>query len=145
MHDTKAHLVFLFQVSQKVLEGRKTVKQVQDMWEGMWDRFKAVRRRQEHTGGGDGNDATESEKEESDEVKEVKHASTVKGGNAAEDLPVKPFAGMKRKRPAASSSTPRFSKRVLDRFEESQIFYIIDSVYVLVSLLIASIDVNNTN
>jgi hypothetical protein len=71
--------------------------------------FKVVRRRQEHTGGRDGDDDSDDE----DEAEEDNDGEDGKEGS--------------RKRPAKTARA-RFSKKTLDGFEESVYYRLIDNV-----------------
>ena len=95
------------QISQKLLHGKHDAESVRNMWNRYWSMFKEVRRRQEHTGGGDGDDATEDDGEDEDE-REGAHEK-------------------KRKR-AGQAKKVRYTKNVLDSFESSSFFAIIDAV-----------------
>jgi hypothetical protein len=81
----------------------------------LWDIYKAVRRRQEHTGGGDGDDATDDETDED--------------GNDDVDVDDGPEGANKRKKPK-KTARGRFSKKTLDAFEESEFYVLIDAVYI---------------
>lgn len=65
-----------------------TVKQVTNFWNGVWDRYKACRTREEHTGGGDGDEG----------------------------------------RPGVGGRERKFSDKVLDKFERSHYYQLIDAV-----------------
>jgi hypothetical protein len=69
--------------------------------------YKVVRRRQEHTGGGDGDDDTDNE----DDIEDGEE-----DGN-----------GKKGKKPT-KTARGRFSKKTLDAFEESVYYELIDAV-----------------
>ncbi|KIJ43362.1 hypothetical protein M422DRAFT_67869 [Sphaerobolus stellatus SS14] len=88
----------IYQALQKNYFPGKTVAQVRRCWNGCWDRYKAVRRRQLHTAGGDGDAKDEPEDDSAD--------------------------GKKKKRKKQKG----FSKNVLDAFEASSLFQMIDSV-----------------
>lgn len=70
--------------------------------------FKEVRRRQDHTGGGDGDDVTDHDEAEGE-------------GEANGD-------GKRKKQKKKTVKKARFTKNVLDGFEESVFYPIIDRV-----------------
>lgn len=76
----------------------------------MWAMYKLVRCREEHTGGGDGDDETDLEEGDDNDDD---------GGDDNGD-------GKKRKWPTVKRV--RFSKRVLDMFETSAFYKIINKV-----------------
>ena len=91
--------------------------QVRNYWFNQaWEKYKAVRERQEHTGGGDG-DADRSLDLDADD-------SDADGDDLAVD-------GSKPKR----TKKVQFSPQVLDNFENSRIFELIDAVYVTIIYL----------
>lgn len=98
----------MLKISQKRLDGRKNSKQVRNLWNRYWAIYKLVCRRQEHTGGGDGDDETDLEG----------------GSDQANDED----DDKKRKHKPTKHPPVRFSKRVLDSFENSVYFPIIDRV-----------------
>ncbi|KAG1732434.1 uncharacterized protein EDB91DRAFT_1349084 [Suillus paluster] len=86
-------------ISGNLLKGRVTSEQVRNFWHGQaWEKYKAVREREEHTGGGDGDE----------------------DGSDAE---CKPLSAKKRKR-----GSGEFSAKVLDEFAKSKIYQLIDAV-----------------
>lgn len=97
------------QISQKLLGGRNDVKSVGNMWTRMWALYKAVRRRQEHTGGGDGDQDTGSDDDGDDGEDEDEHGDKTK----------------KRKK---TKTKERFTKSVMDNFESSVFFQVLDDV-----------------
>ena len=64
----------LLQIAQRLLNNKKTAEQVRNLWNRNWDLYKAVRHRQEHTGGGDGDDESDDKEDEGhvDEVEKQK-------------------------------------------------------------------------
>lgn len=99
------------QISQKLLGGRNDVKSVANMWTRMWALYKAVRRRQEHTGGGDGDQETGPEDDGDDGEDED-------GDEASE----------KTKKRKKAKTKERFTKSVMDTFESSMFFQVLDDV-----------------
>lgn len=124
----KTLTLFILQISQKLLEGRKSQKQVAQLWSSQWDKYKAVRRRQQHTGGGDGDESDGDSESDPENVTEA--ALTVGKGETADlDLGHNCKPAMKRKRTTPSmKKSGRFSHKVLDKFEQSEVYKIIDGV-----------------
>ena len=83
-------------------------------WYRLWDCYKACRRREEHTGGGDGNavDVTEVESVPSEGEIETKGKKT--GGNSKHAGPM--------------NTRGQFSMHVLDMFAMSRCYQMIDEV-----------------
>lgn len=119
------------------MEGRKSVEQVKNLWNTQWSKYKAVRRRENHTGGGDGDIASDAGTDP-----EGKEAAEEEGGNAdvkesdenlegtlTDAVDIKPL-NMKRKRASTKGTTERknYTKLTLDAFENSEIYCIIDRV-----------------
>lgn len=96
------------------MKGRGTAKQITNFWQTCWDKYKAVRKQQEHTGGGDGDESRDDA-----------------GSGSDTDNEELSISGEKRKR--AGKPKNEFSSTVLDKFEQSKIFDMIDKVYVPVS------------
>ena len=112
------------QISQVVLTGRRDVEQVRNCWNRFWSLFKCVRRRQEHTGGGDGDEVDLDDSEDGDDEGEV------------------PETGTKRKKPppkkhgkdgSKEGSREQFSPGVMDSFEQSEFYALIDKVYDIIT------------
>lgn len=96
-----------------MLKGRASVKQILNFWQQCWDKYKAVRERQEHTGGGDGDESRDEADSGNDEDLEVELGDGDK----------------KRKRDGKEGKKKeRYSAKVLGRFEQSNIFAMIDAV-----------------
>jgi hypothetical protein len=93
------------QIAQVHLEGRKDADQVHNCWNRFWIMYKAVHRRQEHTGGGDGDEETDDD-----------------------DNEAKGTSDNKRKQQEKKPSGACFSKKSLDTFEESVYYALIDNV-----------------
>ncbi|KAG2112865.1 hypothetical protein DEU56DRAFT_762003 [Suillus clintonianus] len=95
-----------------LLKGRVDHAQIRNFWHNQaWPKYKAVRERQEHTGGGDGDEDGEGDELDGE------------CGNIVEDDVA--LDGTKRKR----TSKKKVSKKVLDEFEASEIFRAIDAVH----------------
>jgi hypothetical protein len=89
------------------------VTQVRNYWFNQaWEKYKAVRERQEHTGG-DGGDA------DRDNNLDLDNSDKDADGDIA----------VNRSKPKRNQK-PKFSERVLDTFEQSKNFVLIDAVYV---------------
>ncbi|KAK7457877.1 hypothetical protein VKT23_010221 [Stygiomarasmius scandens] len=92
------HYIQIVAILNKKPNREYQVSQVKSFWLAVFEKYKAVRVRQEHTGGGDGDADSDAEETKSD---------------------------LKRKR---VTNTRRFSTAVLDAFEESEYFEVIDKV-----------------
>ncbi|KDQ52472.1 hypothetical protein JAAARDRAFT_198122 [Jaapia argillacea MUCL 33604] len=137
-------------ISQKLLEGKKTVEQVKNVWTQMWEKYKAVRRRSLHTGGGDGDETDGSEDLEPKEGEAAAADGTEKDGNGVAKVGERagdergtekakrkatkmPKTGENRKAGSSKLKTKqkhegKFSNAVLDAFEQLVIFEMIDKV-----------------
>ncbi|KAI0056072.1 hypothetical protein BV25DRAFT_1921308 [Artomyces pyxidatus] len=114
----QAHSIFIL-ISSTILENRVTTEQVKNYWSlQAWPKYKAVRARQEHTGGGDGD-------EDRDEAHEGSDDGDDGGAGDVEDNTLTQKAG-KRKRTNPKKAV--FSRKVLDAFEVSKVFELIDAV-----------------
>ena len=115
------HAKQVSQIAQKEFENRKTSKQVMNLWNRMWGMYKINRRREEHTGGKDGDEpsddgASASESDDEDE-------DGVDGSQTG--------TGKKRKASKATTKRERFSRKQLITFRDSPLYDIIDQVYVI--------------
>lgn len=77
----------------------------------MWSIFKIVRRREDHTGGGDGDDGTDLEDNGPGDTEEGEGA-----------------AGAKKRKKGVGKTKVRYTKNVLDTFQHSIFYPIIDAV-----------------
>lgn len=112
------------QLAAKVLrpENRVTVKQVTGFWHNQaWAKYKACRERAEHTGGGDGDADIDLTRDSSD-------SSLDEGSDANVKKVVDLEVGAKRKRGVKTQWG--YSNEVLDEFEQSKMFELIDNVCV---------------
>ncbi|KDQ09815.1 hypothetical protein BOTBODRAFT_47413 [Botryobasidium botryosum FD-172 SS1] len=103
-----------------MFSGKKSAQQIRNLWNRMWDLYKTVRQREEHTGGGDG-DATD----EGDDAGEGDGDGDGKGNEA----PAKSEAGKSpKKRLTSNAKKSKYSTAQLNEFEASEIFRMIDLV-----------------
>jgi hypothetical protein len=110
------------QISSKILEGRVTAIQISNYWLGQaWEKYKAVRRNQGHTGGGDGDE---------DRRDVGLDLDALDAGSSSSSETDDSSSGGKRKRKPKKSMKMKFSRKVLDEFEKSEAFELIDKVYV---------------
>ncbi|EPQ55479.1 hypothetical protein GLOTRDRAFT_93846 [Gloeophyllum trabeum ATCC 11539] len=128
-------------ISQKILGGRKDVDQVRNLWHKVWDKYKTCRRREKHTGGGDGDvddtGAGSGEEDGDDEEREGEEESPVPAAEVDAETGEKPkelgdgqvegSAGDGGDKPRTKKKA-RYSKAVLDRFEQSEVYRLIDEV-----------------
>ncbi|KAJ4488805.1 hypothetical protein C8J55DRAFT_604065 [Lentinula edodes] len=86
----------MINAASDIFKTKYTATQLSNAWKALWEKYKAVRERQEHTGGGDG----DADRGEDDKIKER----------------------------IARRGKAKFSERVLDAFEASKIFELLDKV-----------------
>ncbi|KAG8914341.1 hypothetical protein FRC00_014371 [Tulasnella sp. 408] len=97
-------------ISQKLVKNKASVAQVRNLWNRIWDKYKACRRRQKHTGGGDPDE---------DEVDE----------DEREDSPAADESSKAKKKTKKKKKKTGFSDQVLDDFESSAIYEMIDQAF----------------
>ncbi|KAJ3925056.1 MAG: hypothetical protein NXY57DRAFT_1044429, partial [Lentinula lateritia] len=86
----------MINAASDIFKTKYTATQLSNAWKALWEKYKAVRERQEHTGGGNG----DADRGEDDKSKER----------------------------IARRGKAKFSERVLDAFEASKIFELLDKV-----------------
>ena len=98
------------------MNGEFTPQQCKNYWSNnAWAKYKAVRHREKHTGGGDG---------DADRMEPNSNADS-------EDIFNTPAQRKEAKRKRAQQRKNEFSQAVLDEFEQSEMYRLIDEVYVL--------------
>lgn len=94
---TRSSLNVPSQTASDIFKGFYSPTQLMNAWKTIWDKYKAVRECQEHTGGGNGDADCDDEK---------------------------------RRKRATKRGKRKYSDKVLDAFEASEIFELLDKVYV---------------
>lgn len=108
--------------------------QVRNLWCRQWDLFKAVRRRQDHTGGGDADEREDDSQSEVDE--EAAKDDVENGEKVAKDGK---HLSAKKRLAALGAKKPKFSQAHLDDFENSEWFRMIDQMLRFLCCLLCAI------
>jgi hypothetical protein len=114
--------LILNQVSQRILNNSKTPKQCRSKWDREYSLYKDVVRRLKHTGGGDGDAESNADGEDNQAGDET---------GDTEDVSKKRTALTR----AAANKQYKYSKSIMDGFEASELFRLMDEVYVLLLLV----------
>lgn len=125
---TKRH-----QISQNIVQ-TKSSEQVRQWYNRLWALFAAVRLRQQHTGGGDGDTFKIDNSglvlmDDGDDTEDVEAESTTRDQTDAKDA----AAADSRK----STKKGQFSKAQLDAFEDSTLYQMLDRVYVHLTVFLS--------
>ncbi|PPQ84671.1 hypothetical protein CVT24_002737 [Panaeolus cyanescens] len=100
-------------------ELNKTAECLTSYWNGVWERYKACKDAEEHTGGGDGDQSrTKPDETEDDETTDTE-------GKGSKDTKPK---GVKRKRGKTKVRGGKWSQEYLDKFRHGKIYNLIDAV-----------------
>lgn len=112
----------VFQLSQTHFEGQRSVEQIRQCWMGIWTTYKAVIRKQKHTGGGDGDEALFPV--DFDDSSVIALDGELEDDEGDEDVDTKKKTG------AEDAKKPRRqpSSKVIDEFAKSKMFKLIEAV-----------------
>lgn len=128
-----------------IFENQRTQEQVRQQWMTIWGLYKETRRRLKHTGGGDGDEADDLSEFDGGEAEGTEDQSESENGEAegptsnAKDTEKKRDAGKSnvseksKKREEGRNRRP--SKSAMELFAQSELYEMIDRVYVIYYLL----------
>lgn len=105
---SNAHSLICKQIAAEL---NKTVEVLQAYWNDIWEKYKACKDAEKHTGGGDG---------DAERVKQEENEEEEKGGKKQG----------KRKRRKTKVRGGKWSQEFLDKFRESKVYSLIDDVFV---------------